>query len=49
MEYKGFYVEYDFYGRDEYTVQYCGDEIWFESKEEAIQFIDEVTKSFSRD
>ena len=41
-EYKGFYIEFNFYGRNEYTVQYCGDDLMFETKEEAERFIDEV-------
>lgn len=41
-EYKGFYIEHDLYGQSEYTVQYCGDDIWFESEAEAKRFIDEV-------
>ena len=43
IEYKGFYVEHNIYGRDECTVHYCGDDVWFESKEEAIEFIDYIT------
>ena len=43
-EYKGYYIEKSFYGEGEYTVQYCGDDIWFETEEEAIKFIDEITE-----
>lgn len=42
MEYKGFAIEYDFYGMGEYSVQYCGDDVMFNSMEEAKAFIDEV-------
>lgn len=42
MEYKGFYIEYDIYGGNEYTVQYCGDDIFFTTEEEAKQFIDSL-------
>jgi hypothetical protein len=40
--YKGYYIEHDFYGEDEYTVQYLGDDIWFDTLEEAKSFIDET-------
>lgn len=42
-EYKGYYIEFDFYGGNEYSVQYCGDDLVFDTKEEAIAFIDEIT------
>ena len=32
---------YNFYGRGEYTVQYMGDDIFFNTEEEAKQFIEE--------
>lgn len=44
MEYKGFYIEFNIYGGNEYTVQYCGDDIIFDTEEEAKGFIEEVTK-----
>lgn len=44
MEYKGYAIEFNFYGMNEYSVQYCGDDVMFESKDEAKAFIDEVTK-----
>jgi hypothetical protein len=44
MEYKGYYIEIGFYGEDEITVQYCGDDIWFKSIEEAKKFIDQITE-----
>ena len=40
IEYKGYYIEYNFYGTGEYTVQYCGDDIEFNTEKEARQFID---------
>lgn len=40
-EYKGFYIE-PF--RNGYTVFYQGDEVYFDSVDEAKQFIDEVTE-----
>lgn len=44
MEYKGFYIEFNIYGSNEYTVQYCGDDILFDSEQKAKEFIEEVTK-----
>ena len=42
-EYKGLYIEHDFYGRGEWTVQYCGDNVTFFTEQEARDFVDEVT------
>ena len=41
-EYKGYYIETDFYGQGECTVQFCGDDILFDSPEEAKEFIDSL-------
>lgn len=43
MSYRGFAIEFDFYGKEEYTVQFYGDDIWFETEEAAKNFIDEVS------
>ena len=42
--YKGYGIDFDFYGQEEYSVQYCGDDVMFRTEEEAKQFIDEVTE-----
>ena len=42
MEYKGYYIEYNFYGNNEYTVQYCGDDVEFTTLKEAKHFIDMI-------
>lgn len=42
-EYKGYYITFNFYGHKEYTVQYEGDDIMFETAYDARKFIDEVT------
>ena len=42
--YKGYGIDYDFYGEDEYSVQYCGDDLMFRTIDEAKAFIDEITK-----
>lgn len=44
IEYKGYCIEHGFYGGDEYTVQYDGDDVEFNSVEDAKQFIDEVSE-----
>ena len=41
-EYKGFYIEFNFYGANEYSVQYCGDDVIFNTEEEAKAFIEEI-------
>ena len=42
IEYKGYYIEFNFYGRNEFTVQYCGDDIYFPTEKEAEEFIDSI-------
>ena len=42
MEYKGYYIEYNLYGQKEYTVQYCGDDLFFQTLEAAKSFIDNI-------
>ena len=43
MEYKGYYIDFNFYGMDEFSVQYCGDDIMFSTEKEAREFIDLVS------
>ncbi len=40
--YKGYAIEYNFYGQGEYTVFYCGDDIVFHSVKDAKNFIDSL-------
>ena len=42
INYRGFDIEYNFYGTFEYTIQYCGDDIEFLSLDEAKEFVDEL-------
>jgi len=42
--YKGYEICYNIYGTNEYSVQYCGDDVIFESANEAIEFIDEIAE-----
>lgn len=41
--YKGYSIDYNFYGRREFTVQFCGDDYEFPTELEAREFIDEIT------
>lgn len=41
--YKGYGIDYDIYGDGEFSVQYGGDDIFFNSEEEARKFIDKNT------
>lgn len=40
--YKGYGIEFNFYGCGEYSVQYCGDDIEFQTEEDAKRFIDSI-------
>lgn len=42
MNYKGFYIDDCMYSM--ITVQYCGDDLVFDSVEEAKRFIDEIAE-----
>lgn len=40
--YKGYSITYNFYGKNEYTVFYMGDDLWFSTIDEAKTFIDNL-------
>ena len=40
--YRDYDISYNVYGNNEYTVQYCGDDVIFTSVSEAKKFIDEI-------
>lgn len=40
--YKGYGIDYNIYGMNEYSFQYCGDDIFARSLEEAKQKIDNL-------
>lgn len=42
MEYRGYVIDYNFYGWNEYSFQYCGDDIICDTLEEAKQEIDSL-------
>lgn len=44
VEYKGYYIVLNFYGKGEYTVQYGDGDMWFDTVDEAKAFIDDVCK-----
>lgn len=41
--YKGYYIDFNLYDQNEYTVQYCGDDLWFDTEEEARNFINSIS------
>lgn len=43
--YRGYGIDHDFYGTDEYSVQYCGDDVMFKTLEDAKAFIDMETEA----
>ena len=43
MEYKGYMIEHNIYGTNEYTVFYQGDDVWFTTLKEAKEFIDDIS------
>lgn len=42
IEYKGYTIEQNFYNKNEYTVYYAGDDIIFNTLEDAKEFIDSL-------
>lgn len=34
-------IEYNLYGQNEYSIQYCGDDYFFETEKDARKFIDD--------
>ncbi len=45
--YKGYGIDFNLYGDNEYSVQYCGDDLIFGTLEEAETFIDEIVEFWS--
>lgn len=42
IEYRGYYITYNAYGKGEYTVDIDGDDVWCKSLEEAKAVIEEL-------
>lgn len=42
--YKGYGIDFNIYGTDEYSVQYLGDDFLFSTLPEAKQFIDDIAE-----
>lgn len=40
--YRGYGIDFNFYGRGEYTIQYCGDDIEVETETAARELIDSI-------
>lgn len=49
MMYRDFFIEHNFYGRGEYTVDYCGDDVMFNTIDEAKAFIDDADEHDAAD
>ena len=45
--YKGYGIDFNIYGQNEYTVHYCGDDCFFNTVAEAEEFIDEIEEFWS--
>lgn len=43
--YKGYWIEFNLYGKEEYTVQVDGDDNWFDTEKEARTFIDSLEEA----
>ena len=43
-----YYIEYNLYGRGEYSVQVCGDDILFDTLNEAEMYVDELNEADDR-
>ena len=41
-EYRGYFIEYNAYGEEEYTVDVEGDDVWCNTLTEAQEFIDDL-------
>lgn len=41
-EYKGYFIEFNIYGQNEYTVQVGGDDVFFLTEAEAKAYIDRI-------
>lgn len=44
IEYRGWSIDFNVYGENEYTVQYEGDDVWFKTLDEAKLFVDGIAK-----
>lgn len=42
MDYKDYSITFNLYGMNEYSVQYCGDDLIFDTEIAAKQFIDSL-------
>ena len=47
IEYKSMMIDFNFYGTNEFSVQFCGDDFIFKTEEEAKSFIDDIEKEAS--
>ncbi len=47
--YKGHWIEFDYYGKGEYTVFHDGDDVWFATEAGAKKFIDQIESEDEED
>ena len=47
--YRGYGIDFNVYGDNEYSVHYCGDDCMFSTLEKAMAFIDEIKEYESDD
>lgn len=43
-EYRGYFITYNAYGSEEYTVDIDGDDVWCDTFSEAQEFIDDLCR-----
>ncbi len=43
-EYRGYFIEYNAYGEEEFTVDVDGDDVWCNTFTEAQEFIDDLIR-----
>lgn len=44
MNYKGYGIDFNLYGNNEFSVQYCGDDYIFSTLDAAKKFIDSISE-----
>lgn len=42
--YKGYGIDFNIYGQNEYSVQFCGDDYFFSTLDDAKKFIDSLSE-----
>lgn len=42
LMHNGHWIEYNYYGKGEYTVFIDGEDVWFDTEEEARKYLDKI-------